>query len=248
MEISGVAGLRTIKNLLKTALMPAGETLYVLGGGWNVQDDGGGVPSTTIGQYPAWRKFYESHDKTYSPNDHKHETENGLDCSGFVGWTVYNVMNTKSGSKSFVTHAENMARNFANMGFGTYKDKTKVADYKPGDIMSSETKGHVFISVGKCLDGSIIFMHSSSNGVQINGSVDPNGNQNSEAVELATKYMSKYATDWNKKFPNYVKDGFYLTEYNQMRWNSATLSDPDGYNSMAPKEILADLFNENDAD
>ena len=48
---------RTLKNFLKTALMPVGKTMYVWGGGWNKEDTGAGIEAVSIGLSPNWEKF-----------------------------------------------------------------------------------------------------------------------------------------------------------------------------------------------
>ena len=47
--VSGTPGLKTIKNLLATAMEPVGTTLYVYGGAWNWQDTAASNQATTIG-------------------------------------------------------------------------------------------------------------------------------------------------------------------------------------------------------
>ena len=34
---------KTLENLLKTALLPIGKTMYIYGGGWNEKDTGAGI-------------------------------------------------------------------------------------------------------------------------------------------------------------------------------------------------------------
>ena len=38
----------TLENLLKTALLPIGNTMYIYGGGWNEEDTGAGIEAMTI--------------------------------------------------------------------------------------------------------------------------------------------------------------------------------------------------------
>lgn len=76
--------LRTIENLLNTALEPVGKTLYVVGGGWfKNKDESGNIKtcgSTKIGLHPAWEEFYNSQDENYKWDDWNFQTQKGLDC------------------------------------------------------------------------------------------------------------------------------------------------------------------------
>lgn len=99
--IQGVPGLRTLKNFLATAMMPVGTTLYVYGGGWDLTDAGADMAARSIGVSADWVRFFRSQDETY---DFRNTTDHslGLDCSGFLGWTLYNVMNTDNGNSGYV--------------------------------------------------------------------------------------------------------------------------------------------------
>lgn len=44
----------TLENLLKTALLPIGNTMYIYGGGWNEEDTGAGIEAMTIGVSHKW--------------------------------------------------------------------------------------------------------------------------------------------------------------------------------------------------
>ena len=127
-------------------------------------------------------------------------------------------------------------------------------EFKPGDIFSMN--GHVWISLGTCKDGSIVFMHSTPNttngaGVQISA-IGPD--KNCEAYKLANQYMNKYFPQWSERygdqvlcltFDSYTK--VYGDYAGKFSWNlkNGVISDPDGYADMTPAEILADLFHEN---
>lgn len=243
-------GKSTIKNFLKTAIAPVGSTMYVWGGGWNKADTAAGKDAKRIGLSPQWRSFAKNKKASYNYRNYRYQIHNGLDCSGYVGWSVYNVLNTRKNKKGYVYSASKQAKKFSELGFGSYKTASKVRDYKAGDIMSSECSccGHVWIAVGQCEDGSVVLLHSSPSGVQINGTVTPAGKKNSQAVKLAKKYMKKYYQQWYKRYPKMDRGSTYLSHYGQMRWKStgenAVLSDPDGYREMSPEEILKDLFDE----
>lgn len=237
----------TIKKLLKAAMLPVGKTMYVWGGGWNKEDTGSGIEAVTMGVSPAWETFFNQQDSRYNYENTRYQIHNGLDCSGYVGWCIYNALNTTSGNEGYVISAEQMAANYSSRGWGTYIGRSRVIDYKPGDIMSSDCVdcGHVWIVVGQCSDGSVVLVHSSPAGVQLNGTVNRNGSQNSEAVKLATYYMKKNFPKWYNKFPNCSRGESYLSHYAQIRWNvsgKSVLNDPEGYQKKNAEEVLQDLF------
>ena len=86
-------GSRTIKNYLAGALQPVGQALYVWGGGWN--------DSTRKGTSQTMTDFYNSQSSSYNYNNYRDLSDanraKGFDCSGFVGWSAYQVMQSKSG-------------------------------------------------------------------------------------------------------------------------------------------------------
>ncbi|MBS7219717.1 MAG: hypothetical protein KH028_09970, partial [Oscillospiraceae bacterium] len=177
--VSGTPGEKTLKNFLATALTPVGTSLYVYGGSWDWQDVNSSNQSMTIGLSQSWIDFFQSQDANYtykynadhSESYYPHEQWNqyyyaGIDCSAFVGWSVYNTMHTTNGSvangdKGYVMSATQQAKNFANeQGWGTWEQKApfKPEDFKTGDIFSMN--GHVWICLGKCEDGSLVILHS----------------------------------------------------------------------------------------
>lgn len=245
-----LTGKSTVKNFLKIAIAPVGSTMYVWGGGWNKADTGAGTDAKRIGLSPTWRKFASTKKKSYNYRNYRYQIHNGLDCSGYVGWCVYNVLNTKKNQKGYVYSASKQAKKYSQLGFGSYRLAKKISDYKAGDIMSSTCTccGHVWIVIGQCSDGSVVLVHSSPSGVQICGTVTPEGVKNSKAYKLAKKYMKKYYAAWYKKYPKVDRGSTYLSHYGQMRWQTTgenvVLSDPDGYQEMSAEKVLKDLFDE----
>ena len=241
-------GKSTLKNFLRTAIAPIGNTMYVWGGGWNKADTAAGKEARSTGLSANWRSFAKGKKADYNYKNYRYLIHKGLDCSGYVGWCMYNIQNTINNKKGYVYSASKQAKKFADMGYGKYIETSKVDDYKPGDIMSSTCSccGHVWIVVGRCEDGSVVLVHASPPGVQLSGTVTPEGNKNSDAVKLARKYMKKYYPDWYKRYPEVSKGSTYLSHYGQMRWNTKgkgmILSDPDGYQEMWAEEVLKDLF------
>lgn len=237
----------TLKKLLQTALKPVGSTMYVWGGGWNKADTGAGTEARTIGVSPKWKQFFQKQTSSYNYRTTKYQIANGLDCSGYVGWCVYNILNTTNGKAGYVMLAQKMAKNFASRGWGSYTARGAVRNYRAGDIMSSTCQdcGHVWIVVGSCSDGSVVMLHASPPGVQLSGTPSKTGRANSEAVKLASYYMKKYFPAWYKKYPNCAKESSYMSHYAQMRWDitgTKVMSDPDGYRNKNAKAILKDLL------
>lgn len=275
---SGTPGKRTLKNYLQTAMNPVDTALYVYGGSWDWQDVNSSNQALTIGLPQSWIDFFQQQDANYTyMNDddpahsyYPHNSWNqyyyaGVDCSAYIGWTVYNVMHTESTtndlSDGYVMSAVKMAKTFADKGWGTWTRDIK--SFKPGDIFSMS--GHVWTVLGVCDDGSIVFLHSTPSdskagqgggGVQLSA-LNPNSDndKNCEAYKLVTKYMTKYYPEWSTRYDAVLRSyDSYATpasgsEYSKtwsgnFSWNldGTGLTDPDGYADMSAAEILADLF------
>ncbi len=234
----------TLKHFLEVAMQPVGTTMYVWGGGWSDNDIEAGPEAVSIGVSPRWNAFYQKQTSAYDYNETRYQTHDGLDCSGYVGWAVYNLLNTKSGGSGYVVKSTEMSRSLAGKGFGTYREAPYVTDFRPGDVMS--TTGHVYIVVGQCSDGSVVIAHSSPPGVQLCGTAAPDGTIYSEAVRLAEEYMGRYFSEWHSRYPKCSRGTSYLTNYNQMRWNvqNGIIKDPDGLSQMQAGQVLKVLFNE----
>ena len=82
---------RSLTDFLRTAMEPVGSTMYIWGGGWNSEDNGSGEDAKIIGVNPNWKKFFISQGSDYDYKEHRYEHGNGLDCSGYVGWVMYNI-------------------------------------------------------------------------------------------------------------------------------------------------------------
>ena len=237
------SGKSTIKNLLRTGISPIGSTLYVWGGGWNKADTAAGKTAKRTGLYPAWRSFFKAHKTNYNFRNYRYRITKGLDCSGFVGWNVYNNMETKNGKAGYVTWAYRQGKWFAGKGFGKYTGKSKVKSHKAGDIMTCKT--HVWIAAGDMNDGSTVILHASPPAVSLAGTPSSSGKKNSKAVKLARKYMKKYYSSLYSKYPSIVyRPASYSNDYGRFRWNKKTFSDPEGYRKMSADKVLADLFSE----
>ena len=231
---------KTIKNYLLGALQPVGKALYVWGGGWN--------DSTRKGLSPRWQQWYNSQDSSYDYNDYRDLSDGnrakGLDCSGFVGWAAYQVMQQRSGvGYGYTVVAAEVGSYYRSLGWGQVLDQSDLASsnwtLKPGDV--GYNNGHTWIVIGQCSDKSVVIVHSTPQaGCQISGTSTPGGNYDSEAVALARKYMSRYSGytkyNYHTTSGNYIRNGKYL------RWNRSTLADPNGYMNKTANQILTDLF------
>lgn len=243
-------GVHTIKNFLLTALEPVGQVMYIYGGGWNEEDTGAGIEARSIGLAPQWRDFFEKQNSSYNYSNYNYKVDNsvihlGLDCSGFVGWALYNTINEVDGLDGLVDSSRKMANNFANLGWGTLTAKGNFSDYKAGDILGGADVGHIWICIGQCDDGSVVFVHSSPPGVQISGTYTRDGRKNSQAIALASQYMQKYYPQWYSRYPDSSRDASYLRQYNRFRWEvGKKLDDPEGIQNMSVENVLKELFGE----
>ena len=204
------------KRLAANALLPVGNTLYIWGGGWNENDDGAGEDAKRLGLNPNWRRFFMSQDKDYDYNDYRYRRGLGLDCSGFVGWAMYNTLYCeRTKNIGYVASANAQAEFFSKLGLGTYTDKAAVKDHRLGDIMSGD--GHVYIVLNSYADGSVLLVHSSPPGVQISGTVSADGSLGSAAARRADLLMSKFYPTWYARYGSRVKGIEYLKNYSQCR-------------------------------
>ena len=236
-----VAGTRTLANLVLTAKQPLGSTMYIWGGGWNEEDTAAGEEARSIGVSSRWAEFAKEQDGTYNYNNTKYQIHDGLDCSGYVGWVIYNVFETEDGKEGYVMSSTAMAKNFAERGWGEYTDAGQVSDWQAGDIMSM--KGHVWMTLGMCEDGSVVLMHASPPGVILCGTALSDGSR-SQAISLAEQYMSTYYPEWYGKFPNCSRSNSYLTRSSSMRWSRDVLADEEGLADKSAGEVLEWLFGE----
>ena len=240
-------GFNTLKGFLQNALKPVGSTLYVWGGG---HDDWDGGDGNRYGVNPKWKQFFRAKAANYDYNRYRFSYQNGLDCSGYVGWSVYNTAYRSSGNGTCVAYSGDTPGLYERRGWGDSISGTTSAAFKPGDVVS--WNGHVWIVLGKCSDGSYVIMQSTPQaGVQISGTVTRSGTENSKAVQLAKKYMKQYYPDCTTKLDmSYVASKSFLIGpggrgLNRFRWDLSggkLLSDPEGYSRKTAQQILSDLF------
>lgn len=280
--VAGTPGEKTLENFLKTAMMPVGTTLYVYGGGWDWQDEGSAIQTRELGVSTDWVRFFQEQDEnfTYKSKDGdeaKADPANsyypyggyneyyyaGLDCSGYLGWVIYNTFEEENGQKGYVGGSTGFAQKLADYGWGTWTQSVSIPDgsqktiMKPGDIMSMN--GHVWISLGTCSDNSVVIAHSTPSssrtgqpggGVQI-GAIGTD--KTCEAYCLADRYMSTYFPKWYKRYEVSLKDPktYFKIEgqkAGRFTWNitgqGEGLADPAGMQNMQPEEVLKLLFAE----
>ena len=182
---------------------------------------------------PQWKQFASLQDETYTEKKHRYEIENGLDCSGYVGWVIYNLFEQEPNKPGYVFKSSTVASEYSKKGWG---DCLKNPDtFLPGDIVSMI--GHVWISLGMCDDGSVVVLHSSPPGVSICGTKLADGSD-SEAIQLAKQYMELYFPEWQQKYPDRSVDYSYIENVSVLRWNATTLFDAPFYQSLDAKTVL----------
>lgn len=230
---------KSLLGFLETAMEPVGSTMYVWGGGWNEEDTAAGVEAVTLGISPKWAEFAAEQNSSYDYNTTRYQIHDGLDCSGYVGWAVYNVLETENGQEGYVLSSTEMASNYAQRGLGEYIPVESMTQWQAGDVMSMS--GHVWIVVGMCDDGSVLMLHSSPPGVSFCGTRLADGSK-SQAVVLAEKVMSEHYPDWYAKYPDCARSYSYLTTSSAMRWSRDVLSDDEGLNEMTAEEIVEVIF------
>ncbi len=273
LSIEGEAGVRTLTNFFKIALSAVGHALYVYGGAWDFQDEGSSNQARSIGVADSWIEFFYEQNSSYSYKNSSNHAQTyypfgsfneyyyaGVDCSGYVGWIMYNVLNTESGNQGYVKSSTKMAKSFAELGLGTYTrdysaPTSNVSDFKVGDIISMD--GHVWICLGVCSDGSMVILHSTPSdsysgaaggGAQLSAL---GSSKECEAYKLADQYNKKYFKDWSDRYPTVLRSySSYLSRNNtncgKFSWylNENGVLDPDNLSTMLPDQILKFLFNE----
>lgn len=256
-QTGAVPGLRTLKNLLATAMTPLGQALYVYGGGWNWQDTGAGPQAVTVGPAPEWSAFFGARDGRYCYRDcyptggRNSYYYAGLDCSGYLGWTVYNTLHDKSGLPGYVCPARRMASDFALRGWGRRMEQAD--GLRPGDVCS--IAGHVWLCMGICGDGSILLAHSTPSesrvgcpggGVQLSA-LSPSDADGCAAPALAKAVMKRLCPAWYRRYAPVQKPYAAYTDFSGgvFRWaldGSGVLTDPDGCAALSAEEILKRLL------
>lgn len=283
--VTPIPGLKTIKNYIMTALSAVGTSLYVFGGTWNWQGNGNSLLSSHIGIPQSWIDFFNIHNASYSYKEYIYKNKSiidkrksyypfnkintyyyaGVDCSAFMGWVLYNILHKKSNLSHKTTISSLITSDYLSKGWGTTLTSSEIkkpinyknSQYKVGDVIS--IKGHCWICLGTCKDGSIIFVHSScgkesrlgelykGSGPQISAI---GNNDKCDAYKLADYYMQKYYPKWYKRYKIYLVSYEDYTNFADkqnalFRWDTSGkfMSDPENYQNKKPEEILQDIFN-----
>lgn len=246
-NFGAVAGKRTVKNFLQHACSAMGRVAYMWGGGQ------GTPPNHVLGFDKLLPKYKEYHDADRE-NKTKCVANAGLDCCGYVKWTVYQTFHTEEGKNDTDgSVASGYTADLQSKGFGKRIANTNWAKYdiKPGDIIS--TGAHIWIGIGKASDGTSLMIHSSQTGdlVHLSGS-------GGEAANLAKKYndivnsvstetMGGTPVDWYPPGKGQGSghfrrgsDSYEGKTADIFRWNydSSGLEDPDGITNMSAEEIM----------
>lgn len=231
----------SLEKFLRTSLMPVGSTLYIWGGGWNEEDTGAGIEARTIGLSNAWREFFDTQNESYDYKKHDYEIHNGLDCSGFVGWAVYNTLEAEDGMEGYVCSSTDMAGMLADKGLGSIPSDENKSMLCAGDIVSMD--GHVYIAIGTCDDGSALIVHSSPPGVRISGINNADGSA-SEATQLAYDYTKTHYPEWFERYgdiSDYGVSHSYYSAVKVFRWSKSLFEDYDELTKLSPKQLLEKL-------
>lgn len=269
--VTGVPGERTLKNLLATALEAVGTVLYVYGGGWSWQDEGASPQAETIGLPQSWLTFFQAQDASYryknsgdpAQSYYPHNGWNqyyyaGADCSGYLGWVLYNVTNGSQGGSSggYVVPATRFARALSERGWGVWTGDTG-GGFRAGDVVS--VRGHVWLALGTCRDGSVVLLHATPSpsvtgapggGAQISA-LSPEGRQDCEACRLADRYMRTCYPRWSQRYSAVLCDYRRYTAVaadehtGRFTWalgGGGLLTDPEGCAGKEPAALLAELF------
>lgn len=291
-------GLADLAAFLHNVLKPVGSTLYVWGGGWNAADDGSGETALHVGVWPEWKTWFHRHRNGYSyvpgriswENGNREQRFFGLDCSGYIGWCLYQmrelernmsalqtqipyrgpqeriengIQRNRRSRTGYVVPGVEMAASLADHGYGSVRNCTPVDAFKseydinpgnitgckddiglvnafrPGDIVS--LKGHCFICLGQCEDGSVLLVHSTPNGgVQVSGTVSEG--RNSQASGLAVDFMQRYYPEWWESFGcegRQAVDAFVYLNGAKFSWNmEAIMTDEQNLRNRSACEVL----------
>lgn len=232
--------LPSLAKLLLLAKQPLCHTMYVWGGGWNEADTSAGIEARSLGLSPNWASFAAKQDSSYDYRTTRFQIHDGLDCSGYIGWLLYNLFETENDREGYVFPAHTVARELAARGFGTFTPAEQVTDWQAGDILSSHD--HVWLSLGMCKDNSVVMLHATPPGVILSGSKLKDGKGESLAERLAASYMKTYYPNWYARFTMHSRDHRCLLESARLRWSRDVLQDTEGLRGRNANEVLQFLF------
>ncbi len=227
----------TIKRFIKTALIPVGHTMYVYGGGWDETDTAASVEAKTIGESKQWVDFYNSQTSLYNYKDYLRLSSLGLDCTGYIGWAIYNLLYTENARQGFVFKSGVLGEKLHTLGLGSITQASQVSTRHCGDIFYSAKHSHAYICIGECPDKSVVLLHASPPGVMVSGTKTPE-NKNSLAISFAQEFMHSYFPDWLSRYPDVSRGAEYLYDYNRFRFYNVLVPDPDDFTLLDPEDVL----------
>ena len=228
----------TVKQFISKALVPLGSTMYIYGGGWNESDTGAGGSARAIGASPCWKSFFESCRSDYDFRTCGGSRTSGLDCTGYIGWAVYNLFNDTDGKKGYVFKSSVLGERLSALGLGSVTDERYIDSRRCGDIFYSEKHFHAYIAIGEYTDGSVLLLHSSPPGVMLSGTTSALGKYGSLAQRAAALYMAEHCPEWVKKYPCSDRGIDYLHGYKRFRFYRVVVPDPDGITDLPPDAAL----------
>ncbi len=226
-------------DLFRIAIEPLGSTLYVWGGGWNEADNAAGDDARTMGIRPRWKEYFEEQDGSYNFENSRHQIHDGLDCSGYIGWVVYNTLEKQDGQDGYVYKAGKIAGEFSRRGLGSFIPSAKLEKWQTGDIFCNSK--HAGFIVAVCEDDSLLILHDSPPGLSFSGTRLPSGGD-SQAMAIASKYMNEKYPEWQAKFDRCTVPSSYLDKSYAFRWNPEVMADPEGLMQMDAEEIMETIF------
>ena len=125
---SGAKNAPTLTSFLKNAALARDQVLYVWGGGWNEEDTAGNEEANHLGLSQSWLDFYKANSGAYNYEDHTYEIHSGLDCSGYIGWVLFNTLRDE---KDHVVLADQFDEVLSRQGLGTRKEAAEVTEILP---------------------------------------------------------------------------------------------------------------------
>jgi len=229
--------LPTMRDFIEKAFIPVGHTLYVYGGGWNENDDGASIEARTVGEAKGWRAFYATQGSGYSYKNFLRCSSLGLDCTGYIGWVLYNLFNTENYKNGFVFRSDILGDKLSEKGLGWVERAENVKEHILGDIFFSKKHRHAYISLGECEDKSVVLLHSSPPGVILSGTESLSG-KNSLAQKTVNKFMREKYPEWSIKFPCTDRGRDYLFGYDRFRFFNLIVADPEELTRQRPDCVL----------
>lgn len=231
----------TIKKLIKTALIPLGHTMYVYGGGWNEEDTFASLEARTIGESSAWKNFFLTQTSGYNFKKFLHCSTLGLDCTGYIGWVIYNLLNAENNLPGYVFKSGELGYRLENLGLGVVSEACLNPTHRCGDIFFSSKHSHAYVSLGECEDKSILLLHSSPPGVILSGTPSPLCRGRSKAQIYAHRFMHANYPHWYAKFPKCDRGADYLYDYHRFRFYKVVVPDPDDILNCSATHILSNI-------